>query len=124
MICTSYFSNLRRVQDSQIIPVSVAQGTPRGIKILEYKDLAPPWSLIKQYKRDKNVDNYIANYSEGVLRGKNQYKVLGDLILLADAQNIALICFEKPGSFCHRHLIAAWLNSILPRKDWIYEFGE
>ena len=24
--------------------------------------------------------------------------------------DIALVCYEKPGDFCHRHLVADWLN--------------
>ena len=24
--------------------------------------------------------------------------------------DIALICYEKPSDFCHRHLVAEWLN--------------
>ena len=24
--------------------------------------------------------------------------------------DIALLCYEKPDDFCHRHLVADWLN--------------
>jgi uncharacterized protein (DUF488 family) len=24
--------------------------------------------------------------------------------------DIALICYEKPSDFCHRHLVSKWLN--------------
>lgn len=33
--------------------------------------------------------------------------------LVSDADDdaaIALICYEKPSDFCHRHLVAEWLN--------------
>lgn len=39
-----------------------------------------------------------------------------------DNVNIVLLCYEKPEDFCHRHLVADWLNSskILPYdiKEW------
>lgn len=32
------------------------------------------------------------------------------LTLNFDSEDIALICYEKPSDFCHRHLVAEWLN--------------
>ena len=29
---------------------------------------------------------------------------------MAGTEDIALVCYEKPGDFCHRHLVADWLN--------------
>ena len=25
-------------------------------------------------------------------------------------KDVALVCYEKPSDFCHRHLVADWLN--------------
>ena len=36
-------------------------------------------------------------------------EVLKDLSELSGGNDIALVCYEKPGDNCHRHLIADWL---------------
>lgn len=30
---------------------------------------------------------------------------------LSGGKDIALICYEKPTDFCHRHLVAEWLTT-------------
>jgi hypothetical protein len=47
----------------------------------------------------------------------NADKVIDDLnmLILKDGINckgkdIALVCYEKPEDFCHRHLVAEWLK--------------
>ena len=37
-------------------------------------------------------------------------KELNYLVPNVNGKNIALICYEKPSDFCHRHLVAEWLN--------------
>lgn len=33
--------------------------------------------------------------------------------------NIYLVCYEKPGDFCHRHLVASWMNQMgIKVKEW------
>ena len=29
---------------------------------------------------------------------------------LCEVPRIALVCYEKPSDFCHRHLVADWFN--------------
>ena len=28
---------------------------------------------------------------------------------MSGGSNVALVCYEKPSDFCHRHLVAGWL---------------
>ena len=35
--------------------------------------------------------------------------IIIDADSLAKSDDIALICYEKPSDFCHRHLVADWL---------------
>ena len=37
-------------------------------------------------------------------------KELNYLVPNVNGKDIALICYEKPSDFCHRHLVAEWLN--------------
>ena len=49
-----------------------------------------------------------------VLKDKTCRQVLADLQKLTGVKNdfskIILLCYEKPGDFCHRHLVADWLT--------------
>lgn len=45
-----------------------------------------------------------------MLRYLSQEKVVADLEKLSGGKDIALICYEKSGSFCHRHVVARWLG--------------
>ena len=29
---------------------------------------------------------------------------------MVTSDTIALVCYEKPSDFCHRHLVAKWIN--------------
>ena len=48
-----------------------------------------------------------------VLSIKRLWKVIQELTALGGGHDVILLCFEKPGEFCHRHLVAQWLKSNL-----------
>ena len=121
MIYTSYIYKSSSISALGITPISIAQGKPRGLEILYYRDLAPPWSLIREYKQTGDRDQYTRIYFEAVLNKLNQFQVIADLIVLAHSTNIALLCYEKPEKFCHRHLVAKWLNLALPEGTKVKE---
>ena len=121
MIYTSYFAKLREVRDTGLVPVSIAQRKPRGVEVLSYKKLAPPWALVKEYKQSGDTLLYTRVYFDTILNKLNQYQVISELVLCASSSNIVLICYEKPEDFCHRHLVAQWLNRILPKGEEVTE---
>jgi uncharacterized protein YeaO (DUF488 family) len=112
-IYTSYFANIRNLPP-EVVPISISQIPPAAYKGLMYKKLAPPSALISAYKKNPNEADYIRKYHEQVLSNLNQFKVLKELeaMVPAGTTQIALICYEKPGDFCHRRLIAKWLKKI------------
>lgn len=112
-IYTSYFANLRNMPDD-IVPVSICQMPPAAYNGLKYKKLAPPSALISAYKKKPNENNYILKYNEQVLNNLNQFKVLQELEALVPVgtKQIVLVCYEKPGDFCHRRLVARWFKKI------------
>lgn len=77
-----------------------------------------------EFKRSHDVDHYVKCFNEQVLdrlNAKDVVKELDNLLLgmttsidyKADTikvPEIALICYEKPPNFCHRHLVAEWLR--------------
>jgi len=66
-------------------------------------------------------------FNEQVLDKLNATDVVLDFSRLSYDYNIGkkdvcLICYEKPSDFCHRHLVAEWLNKNGFRcEEWNYE---
>ncbi len=115
MIYTSYFAKLKSLPDN-IIPVSICGKSPDWYTGLQYKKLAPKYDFFMKWKENHDNDYYIKCFNEKVLNKTNILTVLRDLIDLTNAvenhvgKDICLICYEKPGDFCHRHLVADWLT--------------
>ena len=76
----------------------------------EYKKLTPPASIIKI--EDKEL--YTKLYYEQVLNNLNPQEVYNEL-----GDNAVLLCYEKYAdieqgkTFCHRHMVAKWLEEKL-----------
>ena len=128
MIYTSYFGNLKNLTKN-VIPISICGKAPEWYKGLQYKKLAPKYKFFMEWKESHDNDYYINCFNEQVLNRLNVFEVLNELYsLLPDEQrqiieitncppwsnphvNIALICYEKPGDFCHRHIISEWFRN-------------
>jgi len=110
-IYTTYFANLRNVPET-IIPIAICGNVPQGWGGLRYSPLAPKYSWWKEWK-DGGLDEswYIEKYQETVLDQLNPKSVIKELSLMSGGKDVALVCYEKPDGFCHRHLAAAWLKS-------------
>lgn len=118
MIYTSYFAKLNSLPDN-IIPISICGKAPDWYKGLQYKKLAPKYDFFMKWKENHDNDYYIKCFNEQVLNKLDIYTVMRDLIDLAGLteyigigsnKDICLICYEKSDDFCHRHLVADWLN--------------
>lgn len=108
MIYTTYFAKLKKLP-SHIVPVSISQYPPEGYSGLEYKNLAPDKTILLDYKRDGDWNKYVKRYGT-YLKQLNPAIVMQDLFLLTGSNDIALVCFEKDHTHCHRSIVAAWLN--------------
>lgn len=88
--------------------VSIAGRAPDNYKGREYKKLAPKYWFFKKYKKDNDENFYTAQYYREILDTFNPEKVYAEL-----GENAILLCWEPPGQFCHRHLVADWLRDNL-----------
>lgn len=114
MIFTSYFAQLKNLPVNTI-PVAICGKSPDWYTGFEYKKLAPKWSFFKEWKINHDNDYYIEHYQKEVLDKLNPDEVVTDLLRFLEISNqlqshIVLLCYEKPNDFCHRHLVAHWLN--------------
>ena len=97
---TSYF----RYAGSFSAAVSIARGNPKAFRGKSYKAVAPTWDMI----RTMNEAEYREAYAE-ILSGLSPRRVYDEIVALAGREAI-LLCWEKPGVFCHRRLLAEWLE--------------
>lgn len=124
MIYTSYFAKLRSLPEN-IVPVSICGKAPDWYTGAEYKKLAPKYGFFMEWKRTGDNNYYIKCFKEQVLNKLSYISVVNHLQLMLPYDtrvdmdsdvaintkyHVALICYEKPTAFCHRHLVADWLN--------------
>lgn len=101
---TSYYGNLKNLHADGFVPISVSRGVPKFYQGAQFIELAPSWALIKA-----PIADYVPEYKH-VLSKLDPTDVLKSLLRISGGAKIALLCYEKPGEFCHRRLIAEWLE--------------
>lgn len=110
MLYTTYFAKLKQLP-GDIIPVSICSKAPNGYSGLQYKKLAPKWSFFSEWKKNHDNHYYVRCFNEEVLKPLDAESVLTELAAATNnSPNIALVCYERPESFCHRHLVANWFR--------------
>ena len=121
MIYTTYFAKLKTLPKN-IHPISICSKAPEWYDGKQYKKLAPKYDFFMEWKKTHDNDYYIKCFKEQVLDKLNVDDVIYDLVEILDVNegvNIALVCYEKPCDFCHRHLVSKWLNENgIPCKEW------
>ena len=98
---TSYYAKSHNHPNA----VSIAGKAPHWYKGREYKKLAPKWWFFSRYKEDGNEEAYIDAYLEEVLDKLDPQEVYKDL-----GENAVMLCWESSDKFCHRHIVAGWLE--------------
>lgn len=117
-IYTSYFSMLRHIPED-IIPVAISVYSPPGYKGLSMTTLAPSKDILFEYKKNPDEEKYTQAYMQqlNMLTPEAVYNILHKLTCGKDC---VLLCYEKTGSFCHRNLVAQWMNSAgYEVQEWI-----
>lgn len=124
MLYTSYFANIKKFPPN-VTPIAICAIIPNWYKGLCYSILAPKYDSLIKYKDDHNEASYIECFNNSILKHLNPLWILADLRTLLNQdgsddlipfwedpdRHVALICYEKPSDFCHRHLIAEWLRN-------------
>lgn len=111
MIYTSYFANIKNLPNN-FIPIAICGKAPDNWDGLCYKRLAPKWEFFKVWKDNHDNNYYISNFYSQVLSKLNPQSVVRELFNMCPKGTFpVLICYEKPDDFCHRHLVADWLNN-------------
>lgn len=99
-VSTSYLA----IDGSNPKAILIANGCPSWYKGKHCKLLAPRWEDVDHYKKTGDREPLIRNYVAKLNK-------LGVGVVTSCIEDGAvLICYEKTGDFCHRHILADWLR--------------
>jgi hypothetical protein len=107
---TSYFAS-KKLGYANMNIVGISRSVPKFVKmnINVFEPLCPSWGLITVYKEGRITDvQYTRNYHGAILDQLDPEKIYQAL-----GEDAVLLCWEGPGKFCHRHIVAEWLKSAL-----------
>lgn len=102
-IFTGNFANIKKYANKNIHSVSIAL-TARYFNGDLYRSLNPKWEF-KDDPEPEYKQKYLA-----LLSNLDAKKVYDDLMYLSKGKDVVLLCHEKEGDFCHRRLVAQWLE--------------
>ena len=140
LVFTSYYGNMRRLPKDAFI-VQTSNSIPKGIEpSVVWNHAMPDYGTVSQYKEDIKAAESISDPQEkerAIRKAENRYKdaYWGKLFnetkylaanlqrLLKDAAGrpIFLMCYEKIGDFCHRHILSEFINKNL--REYITKNG-
>ena len=105
-IYTSYFANSRKLNEADIKIICVAIGRPRFIKAPQMLNVCPTRYMVSG---PCSREEYLKLYDQ-ILSEQDAHQVVKQIESLSGGKDVALCCYEKPGDFCHRHILAKWIT--------------
>ena len=103
---TSYFANLINVKN----PLSICGKAPEWYTGPQFKVLAPKYDFFIAYKNGIiDEAGYVEQFKLKVLALLDPVEIYQRLLRLY-GEDVSLLCYEAPGDFCHRHIVAQWLS--------------
>ena len=109
MIYTGYYSKIKEYVDSGLTLLSISRTKPEFAKsCIDIPQLFPSDKILWDYKKGKidemeYTSKYLNQLNElGVDRIIKMIQIFGD--------NVVLLCWESPEKFCHRHILADYIN--------------
>lgn len=110
---TSNFAKSKKLNQKNLVSISLFP--PKWYEGRTYTKLAPNWDTIDAWKKSEKTEQDWENYKRDYYKSKlskldplQVYKELGEEAIL--------LCFEKQGEHCHRHLVSEWLKNALNIK--------
>ena len=111
MIYTGSYNNCLKERDIKLVSISGDRGKRIKFTGEYYSKLAPKRDFWLKWHNNflgrSEIENnrfYISEYMIQVLSKLDSEKVYTDL------DNSILLCYEESSKFCHRHIVASWLE--------------
>ena len=118
-IFTSYFGNVGTLKRCGIHPISIARWSPRNWDGDRLIWLAPTPYMVKEASREEYIRMYKA-----ICQSVNIESLIRQLSMIGRGADVALLCYERPGDFCHRHMLAEYLTdhgiTVKEFNEWEY----
>lgn len=113
---TGYFAKVKKYEDSGYLVVSIARTSPKFYNGLFSYHLAPTSKLLWAYKNGEvDEDEYTRQYMD-YLDEELVVDEVSRYMKLAETQGkcgVVFVCWERADAFCHRHLLAKYLNHVM-----------
>lgn len=104
-IYTGYYGNLRAYKD--LTKVAISLGMPKWVDASSMPNMRMlnPKGWMLKLPEGEYTRHYMA------MLGKLDYGEIVNLLeSLSLGRDVVLLCYEVPGVFCHRHLVADWIS--------------
>lgn len=111
VLYTSYFAKSANNPKA----VSISAVVPTWYKGRQSLVAAPDWAFVSAYKEGRLTQQEYETVYRTKLDKLGEEKVLSQF-----TDGDVLLCWEKPTDFCHRHILAQWLNE---RGHTVTELG-
>lgn len=122
-IYTSYFANLKNLEKDDIVPIGICCYPPKWFKGPNLRAIAPSPDILEKCK--SSHAEYEKRYRTEVLSLFKDANILLERIsFISGGKDAALCCYEKPSDFCHRHILAKWLEEQIRIKVEEFEKTE
>ena len=101
-------SSFRRAKDDPRC-IAISARVPKNYNGRRCKKLAPPYWMVQKSKSGEMTDEEFKRQFKKYVLGKlDAREVLNEI-----GDDAILLCWEQPGEFCHRRLIAHWFEKEL-----------
>jgi len=108
---TSYFGN-KNLKSVNAPGIAICRKVPDWFNGWIYKELAPKWEMIRALKEgDITEEEFTQRYKNEILSNLDPLRVFNAL-----GHNAILLCWEAPDKFCHRQLVARWIEEEMGKK--------
>ena len=111
MIYTGYYAMLKKYKEDGLYPIAISGKRPDFYTEAFWTDFAPRYDMFLEWKSGKIDDmQYTERYRKWLDSLDKQE--IRDIIneLEGEGKQIIFLCYEKAGDFCHRHILADWLE--------------
>lgn len=103
-IYTGYYGNMKAYRGMTCVAISLGMPKWMSPPLPNLRALNPkPWMLHME------KEAYTEAYNR-LLAELSPRKIVDYLEAFSEGRPVVLLCYEKPGDFCHRGLVAQWLN--------------
>lgn len=101
-----YTSNYARSGEHPL-SYAISAKPPEWYRGKRFSQLAPTWEMINDYKSGKITKQQYADQYIELLRVRN---IASEDVVDAFPDGTRFLCYEKRGEFCHRRVLAEWIE--------------